>query len=62
MTLEEIRPFVRQGKWGRIPKWIGYVKYDPATQNLYFENNGYILTEQELKDKIKDRNDIYYII
>jgi hypothetical protein len=29
---------------------------------MYFENDGYILTEQELKDELKNRNDLYYII
>lgn len=29
---------------------------------MYFENDGYVLTEQKLKDKLKNRNDLYYII
>jgi hypothetical protein len=28
MTLEELKPIVRKGKWGLIPKWAGYIKWD----------------------------------
>lgn len=28
MTLNEIKPFVKEGKLGIIPKWKGYIKYD----------------------------------
>lgn len=62
MTLEELKPFVRKGKLGLIPEWKGYIKYDYVLNQVYFENNGYILIEQELKDKLKNRNDLYYII
>lgn len=62
MTLEELKPIIRKGKLGLIPKWKGYINYDYVLNQVYFENNGYILTEQELKDKLKNRNDLYYII
>lgn len=62
MTLEELKPIVRKGKWGLIPKWVGYIKWDYVSGQMYFINDGYILTEQELKDKLGDRNDLFYII
>lgn len=62
MTLEELKPLIRNGKVGLIPKWQGYVKWDYVLGQVYFVNGGYILTEQELKDKIGNRNDLFYII
>lgn len=62
MTLEELKPIIRKGKLGLIPKWKGYIKWDYVLEQMYFINDGYILTEQELKDKLKTRNDLYYII
>ena len=62
MTLEELKPIIRKGKLGLIPKWKGYIKWDYVLGQMYFINDGYILTEQELKDKLKDRTDLYYII
>ena len=61
MTLTELKPIVRKGKVGLIPKWEGYIKWDYVTRQMYFINNGNILTEQELEDKLKNRNDLYYI-
>lgn len=61
MTLEELKPIVRKGKWGLIPKWQGYIKWDYVLGQVYFVNGGYILTQQELKDKLGNRNDLYYI-
>ena len=62
MTLEELKPIIRKGEIGLIPKWQGYIKWDYALGQMYFVNDGYILNEQELKDKIGNRNDLYYII
>lgn len=62
MTLEELKPIIRKGKLGLIPKWKGYIKWDYVLGQMYFINDGYILTEQELKDKLKDRTDLFYII
>jgi hypothetical protein len=28
MTLEELKPIIRKGKTGLIPKWKGYIKWD----------------------------------
>ena len=62
MTLNELKLIIRQGKWGLIPGWKGYIKWNYVLGQMYFVNDGYILTEQELKDKIGNRNDLYYII
>ena len=62
MTLEELKPIIRKGEIGLIPKWKGYIKWNYVLGQMYFVNDGYILTEQELKDKIGNRNDLYYII
>ena len=62
MTLEELKPIIRKGKLGLIPKWKGYIKWDYVLGQMYFINDGYFLTEYELKDKLKTRSDLYYII
>lgn len=28
MTLKELKPIIKEGKWGLIPKWVGYIKWD----------------------------------
>lgn len=28
MTLEELKPIIRKGKLGLIPKWKGYIKWN----------------------------------
>lgn len=61
MTLDELKPIVRRGKWGIIPYWVGHIKWDYASDQLYFQNNDYKLFEEELKDKLRDRSDLYYI-
>lgn len=62
MTLDELKPLIRKGKWGIIPDWKGYLKYDYYNKQLYFTNEDYVLKGTELEDKIKDRIDLYYII
>ena len=62
MTLKELKPIIKKGHWGIIPKWQGYIKYDYYLDQLYFINNDYRLSEQELEDKLNNRNDLYYII
>ena len=62
MTLQELKLFIKQGKWGIIPKWKGYLKWDYSLDELYFVNGEYRMYESELKDKIKNRTDLYYII
>lgn len=65
MTIQELKPIIREGQhynWGRIPGWKGYIKYDYYLDQLYFVNGDYKLSEQELIDKLGDRNDLFYII
>ena len=62
MTLEELKPIIKKGEIGLIPKWKGYIKWNYVLGQMYFVNDEYILTEWELKDKIGNRNDLYYII
>lgn len=62
MTLNEIKPFVKGGKLGIIPKWKGYIRYDYYLKQLKFVDGDYIIPENELKEKIKDRTDLFYII
>ena len=61
MTLEELKPIVRKGKCGLIPNWVGNIKWDYVLGQMYFINENCILTQQELKDKLGNRNDLYYI-
>jgi len=28
MTLEEVTPYIKEGKWGRLTNYQGYFKYD----------------------------------
>lgn len=62
MTIQELKNFCKKGKIGCIPKWEGYIKYDYYLDQMYFINGDYRLSEQELIDKLKNRNDLYYII
>ena len=65
MTLDQLKSLLKKGKyynWGLIPNWIGYVKYDFYLDEVYFVNKDYKLNEQQLRDKIKDRTDLLYII
>lgn len=62
MTLEEIRTLCRHGKIGLVPKWKGYIKYNYGLNELQFVNGDYTMRQSELEDKLKDRNDLFYII
>lgn len=62
MTYSEIRDKCRQGKTGMIPGWKGYLDWDYAKDQLFFHNNDYIMEEKELRNHIKDRKDLLYII
>ena len=62
MTLNELKLFVRQGKWGMIPGWKGYIKWNYALDEMQFVNGDYIMPYKELKDKVKNRTDLLYII
>ena len=62
MTYLEIKNICQKGKIGLIPGWIGYIKYNYGTCQLEFVNGDYKMSEKELESKIKNRNDLYYII
>lgn len=62
MNYQEIRNKCREGYLGIIPGWKGYLRWNYGLQQLQFFNGDYIMDESELKDKIKNRIDIYYII
>lgn len=60
MTYQEIRELCRNGKIGKIPNWIGYLKWDYANDQLIFVNGDYVIPENKLQ--IKDYTNLYYII
>ena len=62
MTLNEIKLFVREGHQGIIPGWKGYIKWNYILDEMQFINRDYKLPYKELKDKLKDRTDLFYII
>lgn len=59
MTLEEIEPYLQQGKLGKLPNYEGYFKYDFAVNKIYMQNKDY--KKYDLKDEML-RTDFYYII
>lgn len=61
MTIHELKPIIRSGKWGIIPYWKGHIKWDYVLDQLYFVNGDYKLFEKYLIDKLGNRNDLYYI-
>lgn len=62
MTYQEIKNICKRGYIGLIPGWKGYIKYDYFKNEIYFQNGDYIMKESELKDKIINKTDLYYII
>lgn len=62
MTYQELYKLVRKGKTGMIPNWKGYIKWNYSKNQIYFVNGDYRIDQEELENKIKDRNDLYYII
>lgn len=65
MTLQELKTTIKKGKyynWGKIPGWRGYIKYNYFLDQLYYIDNNIEFSEKELEDKLKNRNDLYYII
>ena len=62
MTLNEIRLFVRKGHWGIIPGWKGYIKWNYSSDKMQFVDGDYVMPYEELKDKLKNRTDLFYII
>ena len=45
-----------------IPGWQGYIKWNYGLEELQFINEDYIMSEKELKQKIDNRTDLFYII
>ena len=62
MNLEEIKDYCRHGYTGLIPGWTGYLNYNYSTNQIYFHNNSYTMSEDELNKMLKNRCDLYYII
>lgn len=62
MNIFELREYLQRGKTGIIPGWIGYLRYNYGKNEIYFQNDNYIMSQKELIDKIKDKTDLYYII
>ena len=62
MNIFELREYLQRGKTGIIPGWIGYLRYNYGKNEIYFQNDNYIMRQKELIDKIKDKTDLYYII
>lgn len=56
MTLEELIPFLKEGKIGMLPKFEGYFKWS------YSENK--VIIESDIQDLslFENRKDFYYII
>lgn len=46
-----------------LPGWHGYFKWDFEKNKLYFQNEDYYLTSEQLKEfNLDQRDDWYYII
>lgn len=59
MTYKELITIAKHGKVGKLPNFIGYFKWDYATNELMFQNGDYKCKAADLN--IKDRKDFYYI-
>ena len=62
MTLQEIEQVCKKGKVGMVPGWEGYIKYNFGLDELTLVNGDYLMRQEELKNKLLDRTDLYYII
>lgn len=60
MNYQEALKKAKLGEVLMLPNWIGYFKWDFNKQQLYFINKDYM--NYNISDKIKSRNDWYYII
>ena len=59
MTLEEVLPYIKEGKWGMLPNYKGYFKWDYGKRCVYMQNGDY--KKYDLQDE-KLRTDFFYII
>ena len=62
MTLQQLKPLIKRGEIGLIPKWLGYIKWDYGRDELKFVNGEYVMWQKELEEKMMNRDDLYYII
>ena len=62
MTFQELKEVCKKGKVGLIPGWKGYAKYNYGLDELTFVNGDYLMRQEELKNKLLDRTDLYFII
>lgn len=62
MNYSKIKEICRKGYIGIIPGWNGRLKWDYSKDQLCFINEDYSISGDELKEKIINRNDLYYII
>ena len=62
MSYKEIKEICKKGKTGIIPGWKGYLKWNYASNQLYFVNGDYIMSQNELEKQINNRTDLFYII
>lgn len=60
MTYTQICNKAKLGKICKLPNFIGYFKWDFASNTLIFYNNDYRCSAQDLN--VQDRTDFYYII
>lgn len=60
MTYDNLQKFAQDGKIGKLPNFIGYFKWDYATNTLMFYNGDFKCKASDLD--ILGRDDFYYII
>lgn len=61
MKQGEALKLAQEGKTLLLPGWHGYFNWDYSRNQLVFKDGDYQLDGLELLDKIKNRNDWYYI-
>lgn len=59
MTFNQVLPYIKEGKWGMLPYYKGYFKWDYVNECIYMQNGDY--KKYNLEDE-KLRTDFYYII
>ena len=60
MTYSEITEIAKHGKLCKLPKFVGYFKWNYNTNSLIFYNKDYRCSAESLD--ILNRSDFYYII
>ena len=48
MTFKELEPLLKRGKTGLLPKYVGYIKWDYASECAYMQNGDYLYVEWRL--------------